>query len=99
MHLVLLKAVYEPVHHNQLIGRRRVLLNHTSAACRLRGGDIVLFVIVTGGVPPVSVASHISNEAESELLEEENTLHVDAMQTLRNQMEVTQQLLACRSGN
>ena len=37
------------------------------------------------------------NEAESELLEEEDTVLIDAMQTLRNQMEVTQQLLASRS--
>ena len=59
MHLILLKAVSKPVHQRQLIGRRKVSLNHTSAACHLRGGGIVSFVIVTGGVPPVSVASQI----------------------------------------
>ena len=37
------------------------------------------------------------NEAESKLLEEEDTVLVDVMQTLRNQMEVTQQLFASRS--
>ena len=42
-------------------------------------------------------AVEMFNEAESELLEEEDTVLVDAMQTLRNQMEVTQQLLASRS--
>ena len=41
-------------------------------------------------------AVEMFNEAESELLEEDTVL-VDAMQTLRNQMEVTQQLLASRS--
>ena len=59
MHLILLEAVSEPIHHCQLIGRRKVSLNHTSAACRLHGGGVVLFVIVTGGIPPVSVASQI----------------------------------------
>ena len=59
MCLVLLKAVYKPIHHHQLIGRRKVSLNHTSAACRLHGGGIVSFSIVTGGIPPVSVASHM----------------------------------------
>ena len=59
MCLVLLEAVSKPVHRRQLIGRRKVLLDHTSAACRLHGGGIVSFVIVTGGVPPVSVASQI----------------------------------------
>ena len=58
MRLVLLKAVYEPVHHHQLISRRKVLLNCTSAACCLHRGGIVSFVFVTGGIPPVSVASH-----------------------------------------
>ena len=37
------------------------------------------------------------NEVESDLLEEEDTVLIDAMQTLRNQMEVTQQLLSSRS--
>ena len=59
MRLILLEAVSKPVHHHQLIGRRKVLLDHTSAACRLHGGGVVSFVIVTGGVPPVSVASHM----------------------------------------
>ena len=59
MHSVLLRAIYKPIHHHQLIGRRKVLLNHTSAACRLDEGGIVSFVFVTGGIPPVSVASHI----------------------------------------
>ena len=59
MHLVLLKAVYEPVHCQQLISRRKVLSNRTSAACHLHGGGVVSFVFVTGGAPPVSVASHI----------------------------------------
>ena len=35
------------------------MLDHTSAACHLHGGGVVLFVIVTGGVSHVSVASHI----------------------------------------
>ena len=60
MCLVLLKAVYEPVHCHQLIGRRKDLLNRTNAACHLHGGGIVLFVFVTGGAPPVSVAPDIS---------------------------------------
>ena len=59
MHLILLEAISKPVHHCQLIGRRKVSLDHTSAACCLHRGGIVLFVIVTGGIPPVSVASHI----------------------------------------
>ena len=59
MHLVLLKAVYKPIHHHQLIGRREVSLDWNSAACRLHGGGVVSFVFVTGGIPPVSVASHI----------------------------------------
>ena len=59
MSLNLLEAVLEPVHCHQLIGRRKVSLNHTSAACHLHGGGAVLFVIVTGGAPPVSVTSHI----------------------------------------
>ena len=58
-HLILLKAISNPVHCCQLIGRKKVLLDHTSAACCLHGRGVVLFVIVTGGVPPVSVASQI----------------------------------------
>ena len=37
------------------------------------------------------------NEVESDLLEEEDTVLIDAMQSLRNQMEVTQQLLSSSS--
>ena len=59
MHLILLEAVSKPIHHHQLISRRKVSLNPTSAACLLHGGGVVSFVVVTGGVPPVSVASHI----------------------------------------
>ena len=59
MRLILLEAVSKPIHRCQLIGRRKVSLNHTSAACRLHGGGDVSFVVVTGGVPPVSVVSHI----------------------------------------
>ena len=59
MHLILLKAVSKPVHCRQLIGRRKVSLDYTSAACRLHGRGVVSFVVVTGGIPPVSVASHI----------------------------------------
>ena len=58
MYLILLEAVLEPVHHRQLIGRRKVSLSHTRA-CHLHRGGVVSFVIVTGGVPPVSVASQI----------------------------------------
>ena len=69
MHLILLEAVSKPIHRHQLIGRRKVSLNHTSAACRLHGGGVVSFVVVAGGVPPVSVASQlyfIQQQAEGE---------------------------------
>ena len=59
MHLISLNAISKPIHHHQLISRRKVILDHTSAACHLPRGGVVSFVIVTGGVPPVSVASHI----------------------------------------
>ena len=59
MCLILLEAVSKPVQRRQLIGRRKVSLDHTSAVCRLHRGGVVSFVVVTGGVPPVSVASHI----------------------------------------
>ena len=59
MHLILLEAVSKPIHCRQLIGRRKVSLDHTSAACHLHGGGVVSFVIVTGGIPPISVASQI----------------------------------------
>ena len=42
-------------------------------------------------------AIELFNETSSELLEEEDTVLVDAMHTLRNQMEVTNQLLSSRS--
>ena len=61
MHLVLLKAVYEPVHCQKVLDRRKVLSSHTSAAFRLHRGGIVSFVFVTGGIPPVSVASHMDH--------------------------------------
>ena len=59
MRLILLEDSLEPIHCHQLIGRRKVILDHTSAACHLHGGGVVSFVIVTGGIPPVSVASQI----------------------------------------
>ena len=42
MHLVLLKAISEPVHHHQLISRRKVLLICNYAACHLHRGGIVI---------------------------------------------------------
>ena len=66
MGLVLLKAVFKPVHCHQLIGRRKVSLIHTSAACCLHRGGVVSFVVVTGGIPPVSVASHLYLQVQSE---------------------------------